>query len=202
MAPTPCAARARGSIARGRLHRIRPTLGAVPGRSIASVPDRRRFLKVLAASSLGAAGCSDEEPGPEPLTTGTAGATGGASSGAGASSGSGLPPGFEVLGTVNDIPEGALIAHPSRDVYLGRDELGLYAMTSRCTHEDCNMIQNEGVDMNLDITCGCHGSRFDRYGAVLAGPANAPLPHLALFAADDGTLGIDESTEVPADSRV
>lgn len=46
------------------------------------------------------------------------------------------------------------------------------ALTSVCTHSQCD--RNWTFANNL-FTCTCHGSRFDRNGAVVTGPATQPL---------------------------
>lgn len=46
------------------------------------------------------------------------------------------------------------------------------ALTSVCTHSQCD--RNWSFANNL-FTCTCHGSRFDRDGAVVTGPATQAL---------------------------
>ncbi|MCW2543562.1 MAG: iron-sulfur binding oxidoreductase [Frankiales bacterium] len=54
-----------------------------------------------------------------------------------------------------------------------RDEQGaLHCLSARCTHLGCVVAFNN-AEKSWD--CPCHGSRFDRDGAVLQGPANTPL---------------------------
>jgi Rieske Fe-S protein len=54
-----------------------------------------------------------------------------------------------------------------------RDESGaLHCVSARCTHLGCIVAFNN-AEKSWD--CPCHGSRFDPDGAVLQGPANAPL---------------------------
>ncbi len=42
----------------------------------------------------------------------------------------------------------------------------------RCTHQGCVLRRDDALDT---WDCPCHGSRFDRKGDVLQGPANTPL---------------------------
>jgi glycine/D-amino acid oxidase-like deaminating enzyme len=42
----------------------------------------------------------------------------------------------------------------------------------RCTHQGCVLRHDDALDT---WDCPCHGSRFDRAGNVLQGPANSPL---------------------------
>ncbi len=46
------------------------------------------------------------------------------------------------------------------------------ALSSVCTHEGCRVSYNHG---NGNLPCPCHNSIFSTAGAVLQGPANAPL---------------------------
>ncbi len=57
-----------------------------------------------------------------------------------------------------------------------RDESGvLTAVSATCTHMGC-LVHWNAAEKSWD--CPCHGSRFDRHGAVLEGPAIDPLaPH-------------------------
>ena len=51
------------------------------------------------------------------------------------------------------------------------------ALSMRCTHESC--IVDDTPQQNGPITCFCHGSRFGLDGAVINGPAAAPLKRYA-----------------------
>ena len=54
-------------------------------------------------------------------------------------------------------------------------EENFVVLSSVCTHEACE-VDLPG-ERDPQIWCSCHGARFDRTtGAVLRGPANAPLP--------------------------
>ncbi|MCK6508672.1 Rieske 2Fe-2S domain-containing protein [Myxococcota bacterium] len=55
-------------------------------------------------------------------------------------------------------------------IYLRKLSEGYVALLSRCSHRGCE------VDAEPDgYECPCHGARFDRMGARLAGPARSGL---------------------------
>ncbi len=56
-------------------------------------------------------------------------------------------------------------------VFKGLDN-NYYALSKVCTHQGCDVEYN--VSQN-QMTCICHGSRFDISGTVLNGPATSPL---------------------------
>lgn len=72
-----------------------------------------------------------------------------------------------------EIPlDGALVYRESR-VALVRDADGIVAVSLVCTHLGCTLTVTPD-----DLVCPCHGSRFDRTGVVLVGPATRPLERL------------------------
>ena len=61
------------------------------------------------------------------------------------------------------------------------------AIEAVCTHEGCTITGAEGAV----YVCPCHGSRYDRSGHVLAGPAQASLRQYATtFAGDVVTIAV------------
>ena len=75
----------------------------------------------------------------------------------------------------SDLPaEGALVFREERVALLSEGET-FYALSLVCTHLGCS------VTVTADgLVCPCHGSRFDRQGQVLHGPADRPLARLEL----------------------
>lgn len=108
--------------------------------------------------------------------------------------------GSVTAGNVADLPVGTLQAIDGAPAFIGRDERGLYAMTSTCTHEGCDMISDGSVGAG-GIDCACHGSRFDANGAVLRGPANSPLTHFKVTLDASGNVTVEGGTTVSASTR-
>ncbi len=125
-----------------------------------------------------------------------AGVTGCASSADDGGGSGGIP----AAGTnVRDVPVGSLGSTGSR-ILLGRDAGGLYAMTSVCTHNQCD-LSVYGTLSDSGISCRCHGSGYSRNGDRVKGPAIASLKHFKVDVAADGTISIDASTVVDATVR-
>ncbi|MDB4936024.1 MAG: Chitinase [Labilithrix sp.] len=132
------------------------------------------MLGATVASGVLHAGCSSEDGG----------------------GGNGIP----VAGTnVRDVPVGFLGSAGARTL-LGRDAAGLYAMTSICTHNGCDLL-TFGALGDSGLSCNCHGSGFSRTGEAIRGPAFKPLQHLRVGVAADGTITVDTNTPVDATVR-
>ncbi len=136
-----------------------------------------------------------------PAAGGSLGSTGGAPAAGGASAGA-------AGGTVIDPndpagPIGDVSLYPlgsfkiAGNIYfMGHDAGGLYAMTMACTHAGC------ACDMKgTELSCPCHGSRFDHAGNVLQGPATKPLPHFKVSVDASGNIAVDRFTVVSQSTR-
>lgn len=78
--------------------------------------------------------------------------------------------------SVEEIPSdsGALVRRGATKIAVYRDENGvLHERSAVCTHLGCFVHWN---DTEKTWDCPCHGSRFDRFGSAINGPANKPLP--------------------------
>jgi Rieske Fe-S protein len=78
-----------------------------------------------------------------------------------------------------DVPvEGALVYREAR-VAVMRAEKTVYALGLVCTHLGCTVtVTDDG------LSCPCHGSRFDRQGRVVKGPADRPLQRMTVVERD------------------
>jgi Rieske Fe-S protein len=72
---------------------------------------------------------------------------------------------------------GAKILSGVRVVVVRTGPEAVHAFSATCTHQGCEVTQVR----NGTIDCPCHGSKFDlATGKVVAGPAPAPLPPVAV----------------------
>ena len=70
--------------------------------------------------------------------------------------------------------EGAVMRSGLSKVAVYRDDDGtLHSLSAVCTHLGCVVAWN-AAEKTWD--CPCHGSRFNRLGGVINGPANKDLP--------------------------
>ncbi len=162
---------------------------------------KRRQLLVFAAATAGGnvLGCGGEEGSDDDGSSGSGGVGGnGGEGGAGASA---FPPGYVDLGPVAALPVGSLVTVAFVELLVGRDAAGVYAMNSRCTHQLCNMIGNDGVTPGNITVCGCHGSEFDPNGVPIKGPATKPLPHYSVLINDALHIGVNIDVEVVMEER-
>lgn len=66
-------------------------------------------------------------------------------------------------------------------IYNVAGEYNAYSLV--CTHLGCTLEQD-----GVNLSCPCHGSRFNRDGKVLQGPAQRALKKLRIEIQDDNTL--------------
>lgn len=94
-------------------------------------------------------------------------------------------------GKPDQFPVNTVTLDPQSGIYLVNGAKGFYALGAICTHLGCLTAWKPELDL---IACPCHGSRFNRDGVKVAGPAPEPLPWLKVWLSDDGYLMVDKST--------
>jgi cytochrome b6-f complex iron-sulfur subunit len=101
-------------------------------------------------------------------------------------------------GPVEGFPPDSVTLVVDQKAYVVRAPQGyFYAMSAVCTHLGCITAWKsaEGI-----IACPCHGSKFDREGNVIGGPAPRPLPRFAISLAGRDELVVDKGTVVGQES--
>lgn len=74
---------------------------------------------------------------------------------------------------LSSVPENGAVVFRQQRIAVMREGASIAALSLVCTHLGCTVsVTPDGM------VCPCHGSRFDRQGAVLTGPAQRPLPRL------------------------
>jgi cytochrome b6-f complex iron-sulfur subunit len=95
-----------------------------------------------------------------------------------------------------NLAAGEAFIPPGRNVAVFRDEEGVHAISTVCTHLGCIVKANPN-----GFECPCHGSGFQRDGTVVKGPAPKPLPWLKVTKSGSG-FTIDEESKVKAGTKV
>lgn len=104
------------------------------------------------------------------------------------------PPEKFKAGSVEDFPAGSVTLNKEQKVFIVRATEGyFYAVSAVCTHLGC--IANWKAEEGL-IACPCHGSKFDREGKLMEGPAPRPLPRFSMTMDDRGQLIVDKGVVV------
>lgn len=98
-------------------------------------------------------------------------------------------------GKPSDYADGSITFLADERVFIVCKGNTFRCLSAVCTHLGCtvNHVPHDGYH------CPCHGSRFNRQGKVLGGPAPRPLPWFLVTLTKDGRLMVDKSQVVPAD---
>ncbi len=96
-------------------------------------------------------------------------------------------------GKPDQFAPGTVTLDAQSGIYLVNGPKGFYALGAICTHLGCLTAWKPELDL---IACPCHGSRFNREGIKVAGPAPQPLPLLKVWLSEDGFLMVDRSTQL------
>lgn len=84
-------------------------------------------------------------------------------------------------------------------LFIARDEGGVFALTSICTHQQCDVHFDSAAE---GFTCPCHMSQYDFNGAVTHSPATMPLIHFKATLDGDGNVVVDQNTLVDPSTRL
>lgn len=86
--------------------------------------------------------------------------------------------GGTLLAPLSQVPAGGGVILSKSKIVLTKGTDGtIHGFSAVCTHQGCTVDNISGGV----ISCPCHGSRYDaQTGAVVGGPAPAPLPKVAV----------------------
>ena len=96
----------------------------------------------------------------------------------------------------DSLPAGQAFVPPGRSVAIFKDDDGVYAISTVCTHLGCIV---KGTSDGFE--CPCHGSRFAADGTVTKGPAPTALPWRKVTGSGSDFV-VDEDTTVPPGTKV
>jgi cytochrome b6-f complex iron-sulfur subunit len=103
------------------------------------------------------------------------------------------------VGKPDRFPQDSLTADPESGIYIRQAAEGFYSLAATCTHLGCLTAWKPELGI---IACPCHGSKFNRQGTKVDGPAPKPLPWLKVWLSDEGDLLVDRSTVIPPNQYV
>jgi cytochrome b6-f complex iron-sulfur subunit len=110
------------------------------------------------------------------------------------------PPMRFKIGSPENFPPGSVTLNKEQKVFIVRAKEGyFYALSAVCTHLGC--IANWKSEEDI-VACPCHGSKFDREGNVIAGPAPKSLPRFAMSLDDQGLLVVDKGVVTGPESTL
>lgn len=95
------------------------------------------------------------------------------------------PPTEFDLGLASNYSEDFPVMRLDIPAIIKRTEEGVIAISLVCTHLGCTVEENKDGD---GFTCPCHGSRYNKSGRVLEGPATKSLPRYRIEEQADGAL--------------
>jgi cytochrome b6-f complex iron-sulfur subunit len=87
-------------------------------------------------------------------------------------------------------PMDSVTLDPQTGIFVVNSAQGFYALQATCTHLGCLTAWKPELGI---IACPCHGSKFNREGAKIEGPAPRPLPWLRMWLSDEGDLMVDRA---------
>ncbi|HVV82678.1 MAG TPA: Rieske (2Fe-2S) protein [Kofleriaceae bacterium] len=95
------------------------------------------------------------------------------------------------VGAPTMFASGAPVLISSASAFVVRDAGGLYALSSRCTHNNVTLNVSSGR-----FRCPRHGALFTFDGAIISGPVSRTLVHYSLCVMTNGHVGLDRNTVV------
>lgn len=75
-------------------------------------------------------------------------------------------------------------------VWLVRDQAGIFALSTVCTHLGCTP---NWLEAEQKYKCPCHGSGYYKDGVNFEGPTPRPLERFAISLGADGQIVVDKN---------
>lgn len=97
------------------------------------------------------------------------------------------------VGKPESYPLDSVVLDANSGIYIIHAKEGFFSLGAVCTHLGCLTAWKPELGI---IACPCHGSKFNRDGEKIEGPAPRPLPWYRTWLSDDGNLLVDRSTIV------
>lgn len=101
------------------------------------------------------------------------------------------PSGRFKIGLPADYPEGSIKSFPEGNTIVFREQDGIFAISTICTHLGCVTTRTDS-----GFQCPCHGSLFSPLGELLQGPAPKGLDWLEVAMLPSGQLVVDRAKPV------
>jgi Rieske Fe-S protein len=98
-----------------------------------------------------------------------------------------------------DLPAGTFRLYRKNSFVLSRVEDKIYALSTTCTHQQCDVQPGLDSATKGQLVCKCHGGHYDAVGKVLQGPPKLPLSHLQTRLGADGTVEVNAGLVVVGD---
>ncbi len=89
--------------------------------------------------------------------------------------------------SLSALPPGSLPVNFLDGAYLVNPGQEPYGLSGRCTHLGCTVHFDP---VSAQFKCPCHGSRFDRSGRRVAGPATKDLERVPVVEKENGDLSV------------
>ena len=94
-----------------------------------------------------------------------------------------------------ELPADSFRLYRRNGFVLARKGDVLFALSIKCTHQQCDVGPGYGRDAKL-LACKCHGGQYDAQGKVLKGPPKLPLAHFATRLSKDGVIEVNPGASV------
>lgn len=93
----------------------------------------------------------------------------------------------------------SLFPHLEREVWITRDQQGLFAFSGICPHLGCKPIWKKDV---RQFHCPCHKSVFAADGSRISGPAPTGLKPVWIAFTKEGAIRVDPNRKVSPSFRL